>query len=334
MREALAKSSTRVMDLLLSWDDGTATADGAAALTKRAFRRGMRRVGLDASDEDLDGLFEQMDVDGSGFISFKELHRMMRHAGVSKLSLPTKDRTVAGSVRKKQQAALKAALAGSLTKVSDHFSEWDTNADGAISREEFVGGVHGLGLSVPTYAIEAEFDEFDADGDGAIVYSEYVLHVLREALAASASRVVDLFHRWSDGTLVMVDRKAFRRGLRGVGFAASDADMDLVFDEMDSKRAGFLLYQDLDRLLRRGGASKLLVEAFENRGPTTDLGQEQRAALKAALAGSISKVRDRFRSWDVQGAGVVDRAAFVRGVMSLGLEVSPTIARTSVSQAV
>ncbi len=59
--------------------------------------------------------------------------------------------------------------------------------------------------------------------------------------------------------------------------------------------------QDLENRTARPHAvrpvpSQLLVEAFEKRGPTTDAGKEQQAALKAALAGSLTKVRSRLLS--------------------------------------
>jgi hypothetical protein len=65
----------------------------------------------------------------------------------------------------------------------------------------------------------------------------YILATLRGALAASASRVVDLMREWSGGASA-IDRRALRRGVRGVGFDATDADVDALFEEMDADGSG------------------------------------------------------------------------------------------------
>ena len=54
--------------------------------------------------------------------------------------------------------------------------------------------------------IEAEFDEYDLDKSGAIDYQEYVVHSVREALAASSSRVRDLLRSWGGEEAASVDR--------------------------------------------------------------------------------------------------------------------------------
>ena len=75
LREALALSATRVIDLFKEWDE-----DGDGAVTKKEFRRAVPMLGLDPvpSKADIDALFDQWDPDGSGNIDFKELNKILR----------------------------------------------------------------------------------------------------------------------------------------------------------------------------------------------------------------------------------------------------------------
>ena len=75
LREALALSATRVIDLFKEWDE-----DGDGVVTKKEFRRAVPMLGLDPvpSKADIDALFDQWDPDGSGNIDFKELNKILR----------------------------------------------------------------------------------------------------------------------------------------------------------------------------------------------------------------------------------------------------------------
>ena len=71
----LAKNQARVMDLFHQWDTNS---DGQ--ISKKEFRRGMLALGFDVQGSEVDGLFTQMDPDGSGTIDFQELSRELRKA--------------------------------------------------------------------------------------------------------------------------------------------------------------------------------------------------------------------------------------------------------------
>ena len=75
LKEALALSATRVIDLFKEWDE-----DGDGVVTATEFRRAVPMLGLDPvpSKADIDALFDQWDPDGSGNIDFKELNKILR----------------------------------------------------------------------------------------------------------------------------------------------------------------------------------------------------------------------------------------------------------------
>ena len=71
----LAANRSRVIDLFKAWD-----TDSDGLISKPEFRRAMDALGLDAADDDIDAIFEHLDADGNGNISFRELHRELSAA--------------------------------------------------------------------------------------------------------------------------------------------------------------------------------------------------------------------------------------------------------------
>ena len=68
LRAALTKNHARVLDLFREWD-----SSGDGRVLKREFAHAMPTLGFDAPRADVDTLFDSLDVDGNGYISFQEL---------------------------------------------------------------------------------------------------------------------------------------------------------------------------------------------------------------------------------------------------------------------
>ena len=73
LRDALARSSTRVHEIFEAWDE-----DGSGRIDQSEFRKAVRALGFNARDEDLDAVFLDFDVDGGGSIEYAELNKKLR----------------------------------------------------------------------------------------------------------------------------------------------------------------------------------------------------------------------------------------------------------------
>ena len=69
LQRALSAKMVRVIDLFREWDD-----DQSGSVSKREFRRILPLLGIKASREASDHLFDTFDLDGSGQIGFEELN--------------------------------------------------------------------------------------------------------------------------------------------------------------------------------------------------------------------------------------------------------------------
>ena len=100
--------------------------------------------------------------------------------------------------------------------------------------------------------LRARFNALDADGSGKVDLHEYVRFSLRDALARSSSRVIDLFKQWDEDGSGEIEKKEFRRAIKAMGFDffADDGEIDMVFDDFDLDKSGAIDYRELNKQLR------------------------------------------------------------------------------------
>ena len=88
--------------------------------------------------------------------------------------------------------------------------------------------------------------------------AEYLQWSLREALARSSDRVVDLFKKWDEDGSGKIDKREFSHAVRALGFSdISEADAGAVFDMLDEDKSGHLEYKELNTMLRKGYGSQV-----------------------------------------------------------------------------
>lgn len=203
LRDALARASARVIDLLREWDD-----DGNGAVDRKEFRRAVQALGFGAlaDREDVDMVFDEFDESKDGLIQFNELNRMLRQSAAVDARVlggvegqkaleserrarltrasPNARRGVASVLGGGELDAAKAAraagvveqlrqlFAASPARMMDLFREIDESGDGLISRRELSLAMRALGLSLPKDELALLFKQLDPDGSNAIEYHE------------------------------------------------------------------------------------------------------------------------------------------------------------------
>ena len=91
----------------------------------------------------------------------------------------------------------------------------DADQDGKLDFTEFCAFVRDREEGEFTdKELKARFDALDEDGSGQVDMSEYLQWSLKDALARSSSRVVDLFRAWDEDRSGYIDKKEFRKGTR------------------------------------------------------------------------------------------------------------------------
>ena len=73
LRQALALQLYRVVDIFRDWDD-----DGNGTVSKTEFRKALVGIFGGSAREHAHALFDEIDADASGYLSYEELHSRIR----------------------------------------------------------------------------------------------------------------------------------------------------------------------------------------------------------------------------------------------------------------
>ena len=117
----------------------------------------------------------------------------------------------------------------------------DVNRGGVLDLDEFCRFVRAREEGeFSDLELRARFAAMDADGSGTVDMSEYLRWSLRDALARSAERVMDLFRSWDLDRSGTVDKEEFHWAVCALGVEVARADTDAVFDSLDDDGSGML----------------------------------------------------------------------------------------------
>ena len=101
---------------------------------------------------------------------------------------------------------------------------------------------------------------------------------MRNMLVTNAVRVVDLFRAWDPENAGFISRKNFRSAIARLGSDAPRQVVDKLFDAIDADHNGKLEYNDLNRLLRRGGSMQIDPRLLPGGGGTELFTMNKQAA--------------------------------------------------------
>ena len=239
------------------------------------------------------------------------------------------------------------------------FQAHDTDQDGKLDFNEFCALVREREMTDFTEEeLRARFVALDADGNGQVDVSEYIRFSLRDALARSSTRVIDLFRQWDEDGSGEIEKKEFRQAIKSMGFdfIANDKEIDMIFHEFDTDGSGKVDYKELNKHLRQGAGSKIdpllyagaageIDTKSENRhklrrrapgeklkgtfllkgsiDPTSDVPVQEQ--LRGLLTANAVRVIDLLREWDEDGNGLVDKKEFRKAVAAFGFEANKEV---------
>jgi Ca2+-binding EF-hand superfamily protein len=270
--DAMKKNAVKLIDLFRDWDD-----DGNGAIDKKEMRQAVAALGFEAPRKEVDAFFDSIDKDSSGFIEYEEFKKALSDKGAAKAT-EERRKTIAAEKRKSEaKAAAEAKKAATTAGEGDDVDDTDVagegeedfetgmrqnlmerdvadaDQDGKLDFTEFCQFVRDReeGEFTDEY-LKTRFDALDADASGKIDMAEYLQWSLKDSLARSSQRVVDLFRIWDEDKSGTVDKKEFHKAINALGFEMERYITDAVFESLDDDKSGNLEYKELNEMLRKG----------------------------------------------------------------------------------
>ena len=286
LRIALADANLRVMDLFREWDK-----DGDGKISKKDFKQAFLEIAPDFPPDLVDATFDECDPDKSGEIEFNELDKLLRRRGNTPMQSKAATSKLKSAAAKASPRAKKSPflmlvsqLAKSTTGASDRLEEddvegkgdddfiarmkkrakdyyaSDTDGDNLIDYDEFCAMValRDDAKDFPKDTLRALFDSLDTDKSGKLDLAEYINWALRESLAKSKGKVIDLFRMWDEDKSGAIDLKEFSTVLFALGFQCNMRDAKTVFSTFDKDGGGTIEYEELNKGLRKGTTTQKL----------------------------------------------------------------------------
>eukprot|EP00900_Chrysochromulina_parva_P009142 jgi/Chrpa1/18229/Chrysochromulina_OHIO_Genome00026140-RA len=363
LRKILHENSVRLIDLFREWDD-----DGNGALDKVEFRQAVAALGYDAPKAAVDALFDSMDDDRGGFIEFHELKYALSEKGAKRATKELQTYSGKGVSRGyKDKAEGEAEGEGDVAGTGEEDFEAgmrqnamerdaaDADNDGKLDFDEFCVFVRDREVGeISDKELKERFKALDEDGSGQIDMAEYLMWSLKDALARSSQRVVDLFRAWDEDRSGTIDKKEFCKAVRSLGFDVKQKETDAVFDVLDEDKSGKLEYAELNVMLRKGigaNATKAKLKRAEkfkaDRSRTAKVtakninvnyvaahaamlppmvkltsrtGESIPEQLRKILNENKVRLIDLFREWDDDGNGALDKKELRAAVAALGYD--------------
>ena len=121
-------------------------------------------------------------------------------------------------------------------------------AEAARAAAELRAAEEALRVSERAAALAALLGDADPSGDGAVSYSEFLRYALRDALAASNTRVMDYFKKMDTSNDGAVDISEFRKAMPALGLEVPVKEIDDLFDEWDPDGSGSLELKELNKI--------------------------------------------------------------------------------------
>ena len=214
LREALTRSSQRVVDLFKQWDE-----DNSGSVDRREFHRAIRALGFDVTQAESDDVFDSLDENGSGKVEYKELHAMLRASSGSE--------------------GTKANLARGASRIS----QGDYSKMGKLTAKNVNQNYRSARVSVlpPTVKIELRQD---------VSMQEQIVEILKQ----NSIKLVSLFNEWDDDANGALSKKELRQGIAALGYEVPKKEVDELFESMNENGDGFIEFDEFKRALSERGA--------------------------------------------------------------------------------
>merc|ERR1719309_266136 len=269
--------------------------DGDAEITYQELKNGM---GPNFSENEIKAVFALGDLDQDGSISFLEF---------AKLMIPTANDALAKFWK----------CFRDMKVVKQAFKQFDTDNDGAITRQEVIQGMKVSGRDFTSEEIDTLFVLADRDGDGQIDFPEFALIMIPSA----PERISKLKKKFNNKTAVesafksfdtnndgAIDSKELNAGLKKTGISLTDQEIETIFAVADVDGDGQIDMGEFSKLLGVGGCS----------APNTGVNMSATVAKFRGLYKTIDQVRTAFDQYDVDKDGSISMQELQQGMVKSG----------------
>ena len=262
--------------------------NGNGNLTEREFKKGLKNMGFEFSESQVEKLLERLDEDGDGQISWKEFERFSRPDRSESDSEENDDKNESSSeeegmsseeIKKVVAKGMKKLIKkGEKPKVKKTFERLDVEDGGFVSKRDFKRALSDMGFEFESDVVKGLLKKFDKKGDGKIYYLGFekltrvedeggeeretdiddialmVRKELKRMLAKDGekikkSMVKKEFERADVNGDKNLGAREFKKVITRLGFKFKTAEVDKLLDYLDEDGDGEIVYPEFENLI-------------------------------------------------------------------------------------
>ncbi|CAE7835049.1 unnamed protein product [Symbiodinium sp. CCMP2592] len=206
--------------------------DGNGFISAAELRHVMTNLGEKLTDEEVDEMIREADVDGDGQINYEEFVKMMMAKCQTKLDRGVRFRCFGlASAREEQIAEFKEA-----------FSLFDKDGDGTITTKELGTVMRSLGQNPTEAELQDMINEVDADGNGTIDFPEFLSLMARKMKDTDTEEeLIEAFKVFDRDGNGFISAAELRHVMTNLGEKLTDEEVDEMIREADVDGTGLRL---------------------------------------------------------------------------------------------
>eukprot|EP01052_Picozoa_sp_SAG31_P005815 SAG31_NODE_261_length_18904_cov_115.315554_4_plen_2049_part_00 len=291
--------------------------DGRGFIDKFDFDVFADQLGYRGKETDLEDMFEAMDADANGLISWDEWIDYF-------LPLVGDGDTKMGEIRRNMFEKYQGDSID-LKILRQMFDKVDINNNGTIDSREFKKLCGKLGFAGSEKDIFDSFSRADEDGSGTIDWNEFrdwynaknpdaVVQAMQREREAEEERSMMLkstFEAFDGDGNGVLDRAEFKRMAKAIKLDANAKELEAYFKEIDQDKSGEIDFAEFVVWYATTGEESVLKHKVKS-----SIGTDKKALKKVSAARSI------FRSIDTNGNGEVSSDEMMQLAVDLGIQTS------------
>ena len=229
-------------------------ADGDGSVDKTEFRHAMRDIGIPVGDMEINAIYEKYATGNT--LNYNDFLALLDFTSKATVKEITDDVRV---------AILEDLGPGAhcAARMKELFAKLDVDADGSITKDEFLRGMRRMNIPIGPKEVDILFKRFDEDDSGTIEYDEFIdmigfqsrdeimtiLRDIREAVddevrstsPAAFKRIFSSMDENGDGK---IDKREFARAMEELRVPVGNHQIDQIFNVYDADNNGSFDYNE------------------------------------------------------------------------------------------